>query len=140
MDAQSYNAAMAMNQPLVRSADAKIAGVCGGLAAWLDFDPTAVRVVWLLATLLTVGFPGVLLYLFLWMMMPGPNDGAVSSGTLAMSRRHSVIAGVCGGFADWLGWDPTAVRVVYVILSICSVAFPGMLVYVILWLMMPRAA
>ena len=49
-----------------------------------------------------------------------------------------MIAGVCGGLAEWLGWDPTLVRVLYVVLSICSVAFPGMIVYALLWILMPR--
>ncbi len=51
--------------------------------------------------------------------------------------RSRMIAGVCGGLAEWLGWDPTVVRVVYVLVSILSVAFPGILVYIILWLVMP---
>jgi phage shock protein C len=50
-----------------------------------------------------------------------------------------MIAGVCGGIAEWLGWDPTVVRVVYVVGSILSVAFPGILVYVVLWIVMPKA-
>jgi phage shock protein C len=50
-----------------------------------------------------------------------------------------MIAGVCGGIAEWLGWDPTLVRVLYVLVSILSVAFPGMIVYVILWALMPKA-
>ena len=52
---------------------------------------------------------------------------------------NRVIAGVCGGLAEWLGWDPTLVRVLYVVGSILSVAFPGLLVYVVLWLVMPEA-
>jgi phage shock protein PspC (stress-responsive transcriptional regulator) len=50
-----------------------------------------------------------------------------------------MIAGACGGVAEWLGWDPTVVRVLYVVGSILSVAFPGMLVYVVLWIVMPKA-
>jgi phage shock protein PspC (stress-responsive transcriptional regulator) len=50
-----------------------------------------------------------------------------------------MIAGVCGGIAEWLGWDPTVVRVLYVVGSILSVAFPGMLVYVVMWIVMPKA-
>jgi phage shock protein PspC (stress-responsive transcriptional regulator) len=46
---------------------------------------------------------------------------------------------VCGGIAEWLGWDPTVVRVLYVVGSILSVAFPGILVYVVLWAVMPKA-
>jgi phage shock protein C len=58
---------------------------------------------------------------------------------LRRSRRHRLIAGVCGGLAEWLGWDPTLVRVLYVVVSILSVAFPGLLVYVVLWLVIPEA-
>ena len=58
---------------------------------------------------------------------------------LHRSRKHKMIAGVCGGIAEWLGWDPTVVRVVYVVGSILSVAFPGILVYVVLWIVMPKA-
>ncbi len=57
---------------------------------------------------------------------------------LYRSRHHKVIAGVCGGIADWLGWDPTVVRIAYVILSIASVGFPGTIAYVILWIVMPK--
>ena len=51
--------------------------------------------------------------------------------------RDRVLGGVCGGIAEWLGWDPTLVRILYVIVSIVSIAFPGILVYLILWLIMP---
>lgn len=54
------------------------------------------------------------------------------------SRRDRLIAGVCGGIANALGWSPTAVRVLYVLLSIASAGFPGILVYVILWIVMPE--
>lgn len=57
---------------------------------------------------------------------------------LVRSRHHRIIAGVCGGIADWLGWDPTIVRILYVVLSILSVAFPGILVYIVLWIVMPQ--
>ena len=58
---------------------------------------------------------------------------------LHRSRKHKMIAGVCGGIAEWLGWDPTVVRIVYVLVSILSAAFPGIIVYVGLWILMPRA-
>ena len=58
---------------------------------------------------------------------------------LMRSRRNRMIAGVCGGLAEWLGWDPTLVRVLYVVVSVVSAAFPGILVYVILWVLMPEA-
>lgn len=58
---------------------------------------------------------------------------------LARSREHKIIAGVCGGLADWLGWSPTLVRVLYVLVSVMSVAFPGLIVYALAWLIMPKA-
>lgn len=58
---------------------------------------------------------------------------------LHRSRRHRIIAGVCGGLAEWLGWSPGVVRILYVVISVLSAAFPGILVYVILWVVMPRA-
>jgi phage shock protein C len=51
--------------------------------------------------------------------------------------RNKIIAGVCGGLAEWLKWDPTIVRVGYVLLSVLSAAFPGIIVYIILWAVMP---
>ena len=53
-------------------------------------------------------------------------------------RDGAMIAGVCGGLARWLGWDPTILRLLYVVVSVASAAFPGILVYLILWLIMPR--
>lgn len=58
---------------------------------------------------------------------------------LARSRTNRMIAGVCGGLANWLGWDPTLVRVLYVVVSVISAAFPGILVYLVLWVVMPPA-
>lgn len=58
---------------------------------------------------------------------------------LHRSRTNKVIAGVCAGLADWLGWDATLVRILYVLISVFSAAFPGIIVYLILWLVMPKA-
>lgn len=60
-----------------------------------------------------------------------------TTNPLHRSRSNRIIGGVCGGFADWLGWSPTGVRILFVVVSILSVAFPGILVYLILWLIMP---
>lgn len=59
-------------------------------------------------------------------------------GGLRRSRSDRMIGGVCGGLAAWLEWDPTVVRVVYVLVSVASVAFPGILVYLVLWFAMPE--
>jgi phage shock protein C len=59
-------------------------------------------------------------------------------GRLRRSRSNKMIAGVIGGLAKYFGFDPTMARVLYVILSIVSVAFPGLLVYIILWIIIPE--
>ena len=56
------------------------------------------------------------------------------------SRRHRMLGGVCGGLADKLGWSPTLVRVLYVLVSILSAGFPGILVYIVLWIAVPDRA
>lgn len=55
---------------LTLSHDAKIAGVCGGLANYFDIDPTVVRVAYLLLTVFSAAFPGIVLYLILWAVLP----------------------------------------------------------------------
>jgi phage shock protein C len=62
----------------------------------------------------------------------------MAANPLRRSRRNRMIAGVCGGIAQWLGWDATLVRVLYVVVSVLSVAFPGILVYIVLWVLMPE--
>jgi phage shock protein PspC (stress-responsive transcriptional regulator) len=57
---------------------------------------------------------------------------------LLRSRDDRIIAGVCGGIAEWLGWSPTTVRILYILVSVLSAAFPGILVYILLWLFMPE--
>ncbi len=50
--------------------DRMLAGVCGGLAKYLFVDPTVVRLVFALATFFTVVFPGILIYLIMWIVVP----------------------------------------------------------------------
>jgi phage shock protein C len=63
---------------------------------------------------------------------------AISRPGLQRSRDQRVIAGVCGGIAEWLGWSATTVRVLFVLVSVLSVAFPGIVIYLILWIAMPE--
>ena len=62
----------------------------------------------------------------------------MSSGRPLSRSSNKMIAGVCAGIAEYFGWDVTLFRVVFVLVSILSVAFPGILVYLILWIVMPR--
>jgi phage shock protein C len=62
----------------------------------------------------------------------------IQDRVLRRSRRHRMIGGVVGGAAEYLGMDPTLARVLYVIISIVSAAFPGILVYLICWAVIPE--
>ncbi len=53
---------------------------------------------------------------------------------LARSREHRLIAGVCGGIAERLGWSPILVRILYIIIP-----FLGVPTYIVLWILMPEA-
>ena len=49
-----------------------------------------------------------------------------------------MIAGVCAGLAHHFGLDVTLMRVLYVLVSVRSAAFPGILVYIVLWIVIPE--
>lgn len=57
---------------------------------------------------------------------------------LRRSRSNRLLAGVVAGLANYVGMDATLARVIYVIGSILSAAFPGVLVYLILWVLIPE--
>ena len=60
--------------------------------------------------------------------------------TLSRSLNDRMIAGVVGGIAHRFGWNPTLLRLLYVLVSLASAAFPGIVVYLILWLLIPNQA
>ena len=61
-----------------------------------------------------------------------------NSARVLKRSNDAIIAGVCAGIAEWLGWpSSTRVRVVYVLASVFSAAFPGILGYIILWILLP---
>jgi phage shock protein C len=64
-------------------------------------------------------------------------ENKLMAGELIRTKNDRMIAGVCGGLAHWLGWDSTTVRILYVLVSFFSAAFPGILVYIILAMVMP---
>ncbi|HET8763904.1 MAG TPA: PspC domain-containing protein [Rhodanobacter sp.] len=57
------------------------------------------------------------------------------SKRLTRSTHDRMLAGVCGGIADFLGWDPTLVRILWIVLPMLGGS--GILIYLILWLVMP---
>ena len=59
---------------LYRSSNRIVAGVCGGIAEYFDMDPTLIRVVYLILSLFSAGFPGLLLYIILMVLIPNYNQ------------------------------------------------------------------
>jgi phage shock protein C len=59
-----------MRKHLLRSKDGVIAGVCGGIAEYIDTDPTAIRVLWVVLTVFTALIPGIIAYLICWILIP----------------------------------------------------------------------
>jgi phage shock protein C len=57
---------------------------------------------------------------------------------LYRSRSDKMLAGVCGGLAEYFGIDPTIVRLLFVLLALVTVAFPVILAYFILCIVVPK--
>jgi phage shock protein PspC (stress-responsive transcriptional regulator) len=55
-------------------------------------------------------------------------------------RRSSnqILGGVCAGIGDYFGWDYTLVRAGYALLSLFTAGFPGITIYIVLWIIMPK--
>ena len=62
----------------------------------------------------------------------------MSKQKLMRSSKEKMFAGVLSGIADYLGWDVTILRIVYALITIFSSIFPGIILYVVLWVLMPE--
>jgi phage shock protein PspC (stress-responsive transcriptional regulator) len=127
---------------LARSrANAKIAGVCAGLAEYLDVDVTFVRVAWVVLSIVPGAiFGGLLAYVAAWLLMPERVEPSFPSARrgLARSATDKKIAGVCGGIAQYFDVDSTAVRLLWILLTILPGAIvAGIVAYVVGWIVMP---
>lgn len=122
----------------------KIAGVCGGIAEYLNIDPVIVRLIWVILSIVPGAlFGGLIAYLVAWLLIPEPG---VTSSRPSPSRRLTrsaadyKIGGVCGGLAEYFGVDATAIRVLWAVLTIVPGAvIGGVLAYVLAWFIMPAA-
>jgi phage shock protein C len=122
-------------------AEGRVAGICAGIAAYLEVDVTIVRLAWVILSI----FPGALIggvvaYVGAWLIMP---EGATTATTVARSRllrsaTDRKIGGVCGGIAAYFAVDSTLVRLAVVILSVYPGAIIcGIIAYLIAWFIIP---
>ena len=129
---------------LTRSrANGQIAGVCAGMAESLDVDVVFVRAAWVVLSLVPGAIiGGVIAYLAAWLVIPESTEpAAVPNGRrLVRSANDKKIAGVCGGLAEYFGVDATAIRLLWVILSIFGGAvIGGVIAYLFAWIIIPPA-
>ena len=119
----------------------KIAGVCAGLAAYFETDVTLVRAVWVVLSLVPGALiGGVLAYAAAWMLMPVSlfPVAVATPKRLVRPQVDRTIAGVCAGMAKYFSVDVTAVRLIWVVLSIYPGAIIlGVLAYAIAWFIIP---
>ena len=123
-------------------AEQKVAGVCAGIADYLDVDVTLVRALWLALSIVpgaVVG--GFIAYGLAWAIMPvGETTRAAVGRRLVRSTTQAKVAGVCAGLAEYLHVDPTVVRVGWIVLTILPGAVVGgVLVYLVAWFIVPKA-
>jgi len=57
---------------------------------------------------------------------------------LTRSTKDKILGGVCGGIANYFALDPTLIRIGYILLSIFTILFSGVLAYFILWIIVPQ--
>jgi phage shock protein PspC (stress-responsive transcriptional regulator) len=133
-DYSSYTAP----KQLVRDQKRKIlGGVCAGIAHYANIDPVWIR---LLFALFTAAYGVTLLiYAILWVAMPGSFDLEEPEVNKKMFRdpETKALAGVSGGIAAYFGIDIVVVRVLFIVFTLAGGL--GLLVYVVLWIILPEA-
>ena len=69
----------------------------------------------------------------------GSEMGGIMEKKICLSRDNKILAGVCGGIAEYFGVDPTLIRIIYMMLICCFVEITVFL-YVVCWAIMPIGA
>ena len=127
-----------------KSTAGRIAGVCAGIAEYLDTDVTLVRLAWVVLSIVPGGFiGGIVAYIAAWAIMPNasvPSEVDAGVRRLTRSTGDRKIAGVCGGLAEYMHVDSTIVRLVWAILTVVPGAIVlGVFAYLVAWFIMPES-
>jgi phage shock protein PspC (stress-responsive transcriptional regulator) len=134
---ESHHTTSASKQ-LFRDQNRKIlGGVCAGLANYFNVDAVWVR---LFFALLTAGWGfGLLVYLIMWIVVPGSYELEEPQITKKLFRdnEHKVLGGVSGGLAAYFGIDVVIVRLVFIATTLFGGL--GLVAYIVLWLVLPAA-
>jgi phage shock protein C len=127
-----------------RSAEGRLAGVCAGIADYLQADVTVVRLAWVILSIVPGGLVGgFIAYLAAAIVMPDAPSGTAEHAQPTRRVTRSVvdrkIGGVCGGIGEYVSVDPTVVRLVWIALTIVPGAIVfGVAAYLVAWFIMPE--
>lgn len=115
----------------------KICGVCAGIGNYFNIDPTVIRIAFVTLCGFTAVFPLIIIYFLLALIFPhAPDEYAETNTGRILTRSYDKkIAGVCGGYADFFGCDPTVIRLVFA-LSLLVVG-GGLWIYIVSLMLMP---
>ena len=120
------------------SSDKKFLGVCGGVADYLNVDPTLIRIGVVCLSLITAVIPALIVYIVLSLVFPQQPEGYTTVNTakkLLKSSKNRKLSGVCGGLAEYFGIDPTIVRLIFA-LCVLFIGY-GIMTYLVCLIMMP---
>ena len=126
-----------MNKKIYRSStDKKFFGVCGGLYDYTDIDSSFFRIIFIVTSI--TGTIGIWVYLIMAMVLKYNPDYTVNNYTerkkLYRSKKEAKLFGVCQGLADYFDVDVTALRILFVFLSLAGL---GILFYISAGIVVP---
>lgn len=118
----------------------KLSGLCGGLGDYFKIDPTFIRLIVLFLCFFTVFFPVLIAYFIAVLIVPLEPLRKTKKHLhrLYKSKKNRVIAGVCGGFAEFFKIDATIVRLIFIFVMIITAVFPLLITYLIACLIIPE--
>jgi phage shock protein PspC (stress-responsive transcriptional regulator) len=116
---------------------AVIGGVCAGLANYFSVDPILVRIAFLIL-FFTLG-SGIFIYILLWFAVPESKDtnASYTSRKLFRDSENGKLGGVCSGLGAYLGMDAVWLRLAFLVSFF--VFGTGLLLYLVLWIILPKA-
>lgn len=115
----------------------KICGVCAGIGNYFNIDPTLIRIAFVFICGFTAVLPLIVVYFLLAVVFPqAPDDYVeVNTGKILTRSYDQKIGGVCGGYADFFGCDPTVVRLIFALMILFVGG--GVWLYLVSLLLMP---
>ena len=113
--------------------------MCAGLGEYFELDPVFFRLFFLFSILF--GGLGAIAYVMLWILVPlreGAQPAGATGKRLRLSATERMIGGVCGGLGEFLELDPVLFRAAFLVLAV--IGGLGILLYLVLWLLIPGPA